>query len=461
MPIQTLSPKINAGSMLGQAIGQGLNTGINRSIEEQSNQRMLNQQLQKQQQFAEYQNMLQQKQMQQQAQQQQSALYDSLNKVQQIYANPNLTAQQKQIGLYQALNSNPGLAKALSGNLQNIENQTQTQRLLQGIYGPQQEQAPLQQIPMQNVPSNVSQAPVQPQEPQAGQFDPRKITDLDIAEVTSYNPNLGKLLQQQKDTALRENREQEKIKRKEFESEREYHTGFSKELEKEINRQREVIPKKENSLNLARNAVESGNLGYFSLDKLADATGVDLFRTAKGSQLITASKENLLNNMGRVSARAQNIWFEQRLNSMFPKIGQSTEANLTVQEMLEGELALDKAYLKEFDRLSQEDESRYGYVKKDVSRRAHQAIKPLEGEIFKRTTYRMKEIEEQEKGLNSLKKEIGKKVPKGTPMTLAMAKLYKDKFEDKALEVALNNGYYVPSIEEFKLFQQSPQEFRE
>lgn len=281
-------------------------------------------------------------------------------------------------------------------------------------------------------------------------------TDEDIQNAAIFDSTTANIWQKQNDAWLKQKQKQ----KEEFNTERSYHTGFSKELEKEVNDLRSSIPRKEMALDFSRNAIESGNLGYFSLDKLADITNQDIFRTAKGSQLITAGKENLLNNMGRVSAKAQNIWFEQRLNSMFPKIGQSNEANLTVQEMLEGEVALDHAYIDAFDKLSQQDENNYGFVKKDIKKRAQDSIKPLEKEILKRTTYRMKEIEEQEQGLKTLKNQVGKNVPKGTPLTLAMAKLYKDKYGQNALNFAEKNGYYIPTIEEFTIFQQRPQEFR-
>ena len=220
------------------------------------------------------------------------------------------------------------------------------------------------------------------------------IDENKIQAMAMINPAVADKMQKHNDQIREQKRHEENILNKKFESERKYHTEFSKDLEKAATVLRDSIPKKENALNSARNAIETGNLEYFSRDKLADVTGIDLFRTAKGAQLVTAGKENLLSNMGRVSARAQNIWFEQRLNSMFPKIGQSNEANLTIQEMLEGEVALDHAYLNEFDRLSNEDEKNFGYVKKDVDKRARQAIKPLENHIMNRTAHRMKEIEE-------------------------------------------------------------------
>lgn len=297
-----------------------------------------------------------------------------------------------------------------------------------------------------------------PQQGQQQGFNPINIPDEAIAQATMMDPNLGRSLQHAKDVALREKREGEKAQRKEFEGERKYHTEFSKEIEKEADVLRSVIPKKEYALNFARNSIETGDLGYFSPDKLADATGIDLFRTAKGAQLLTAGKENLLSNMSRVGSKAQNMWFEQRLNSMFPRIGQSEEANLTTLEMLEGELEMDKAYLGALDRLSNEDQEKYGFVRKDIKKRAQDSVKGEEKEILKRTSYRMKQIEENETGLSKLKGQVGNNVVEGTPMTLAMAKLYKDKFGENALKVAQKNGYYIPTIEEFETYQKRPME---
>lgn len=247
-----------------------------------------------------------------------------------------------------------------------------------------------------------------------------------------------------------------------FSEERAYHTAQAAKEDEKANILRESIPKKEMALNFARNAVMTGDVGYFSPDKLADITGVDLFRTAKGAQLITAGKENLLSNLSRVSARAQNLWMEQRMSSMFPKIGQSEEANLTTQEMIEAEVALDKAYLNAFDKETEKDEKELGYGKKDRSKRAHEAIKPLENQIMRRASFRMKELEEQEKGLDKLKNEVGKNVPKGTPLTLKMGNLYIKKFGEKnAKKIAEANGYYIPTSEELDIFLQSPEEFRE
>lgn len=293
------------------------------------------------------------------------------------------------------------------------------------------------------------------------QFDPSQLSDADIAQASALDPNLGRILQQQKDVGLRERREKEKRETEKFLEERKYHTGYSKSLEEATEKLRDSLPRKEMALDFARNSIESGDIGSFSLANLAERLSIPELQTAKGAQLITAGKENLLSNMARVSARAQNIWFEKRLSSMFPQIGQNREANLTMQEMLEAEADMDKAYLSAFDRIKKQDEDQYGFVKKDIGERVRNDVRSAEKEIMRRASYRMKEIEEQEKSPSTLKKDVGKNVIKGTPLTLQMAKLYKDKFGNDALKVAEKNGYYIPTIEEFKIFQQRPGEFRE
>lgn len=320
----------------------------------------------------------------------------------------------------------------------------------------------------QNVPQGIfkpefeeQNAPPQEQPQQKKKFDASTIPDELIFKLGLVDKDAAQEVRMAKDSALKQNRFIEESERKEFKEERDYHSSYAKEAEKDANNLRTTIPRKENALHFARDAVETGDMSYFSPDKLADATGIDLFRTAKGAQLVTAGKENLLSNLSRVSARAQNLWMEQRMSSMFPKIGQSQEANLTTQEMLEGEVEMDKTYLKEFDRLADEDQEKYGYVRKDIQKRAVNAAKTEQDEVLKRTSYRIKEVEEQEKGLTSLKKQVGYKVLKGTPLTLTMAKLYKEKFGDKALATAKANGYYIPSLEEFKYYQQRPEEHRD
>lgn len=292
-------------------------------------------------------------------------------------------------------------------------------------------------------------------------FDPSQLSDAQIAQVTAVDPNVGRAMMHAKDVALREKREETALEKKEFGEERTYHTQFSKPAEEKVSSLRSALPKQEAALNYARQAIESGEVGAFTMNHLAELTGADSLRNAKGAQLILAAKEQLLPSLGRISAKAQNQYMEKRMASMIPQVGAKDEANLTMQEMLEAEAEMDKAYLSEFDRLAEKDMAEHKFVKKDIEKRARDATKHKDNEIAKRTSYRMKEIEEEAEGLSDLRAKVGKNVTQGTPLTLSMANLYVKKFGDNALDVAKKNGYYIPTREELMIFEQRPEQYRE
>lgn len=280
----------------------------------------------------------------------------------------------------------------------------------------------------------------------------KDISDEQIALMALTNPTLANIFQKRSEEKRASQERKTKEERRQFEADRTYHTGLTAKTREKVAGLRESLPRKRNSLALARDAIETGNVKYFSPDKLAEATGIDLFRTAKGAQLATAGKENLLSNMARASAKAQNQWFEQRLNSMFPKIGNSDEANLTIQAMLEGEMALDEAYLKAFDEEAAKDREQFGYEKGDIDERAHKAIEPLEKKILDRTSYQLRQLYEKELGVNKLRKMSDEKVPKGTPLTLEMAEILVERYGNKAEAAAKKLGYSLPDEEIYMEF---------
>ena len=284
---------------------------------------------------------------------------------------------------------------------------------------------------------------------QRGTLSPQKRVALSTAD-----PALGRAAQAE-----------EKLAEGKFQEERKYHTQFSAPIEKKVTERREGSRKLDFALDLARDAVESGEVGRFSPSVLSTLPGLPeparrALQTAKGAQLETAGKEFLFSNMGRLSAKAQNIFMEQRIGSMFPRVGQSEEANLTTQEILEGESALDKAYLRTFDEISQKDMDQYGYVRKDIDRRVDQILKPLDKEILDRAAFRTREIQESQWNDQKLAKEANKKVSKGTFLTPKMgAQLYK-KFGDETLDHAKKLGYSIPTPEEYEIFQMTSREFK-
>jgi len=272
----------------------------------------------------------------------------------------------------------------------------------------------------------------------------QRISDEQLVKLT--------MLPKYKDVANAELKRRE-IERKTFESDRKFHSEGSKKGEERAFALRESLPKKQSALNLARDSVQSGEVGPFSLANLAERTGIPEFQTAKGSQLVTAAKENLLSNMARVSAKAQNIWFEQRLNSMFPKIGQTIEANEAAGIMLQGELDMDNNWLEEYNRISKEDMDRYGYVRRDAEQRATELADRKNQEVMNKTSYQLRRNFEDEKGARWMQDNAKKSVVQGTPLTPEMfVVMLKETGGDKAKAIAnaKKRGYKIHTQEEIR-----------
>lgn len=240
--------------------------------------------------------------------------------------------------------------------------------------------------------------------------------------------------------------------RKNFNEDRNFHTKGLAETEKKIESLREVLPKRKRVLNLARNAIESGEIGSFSRNRIADMIGGpigDALRTKSGAQFGLAAKENLVTGMSEISARGINMFMEKRLLDAFSKVGQSEEANLAVQDFLEAENAIDEAYLKEYDRLAQQDMEKFGYKRNDLAKRAREAAEPEREKIFNRSSLRNRRLQERENGIQWMYKQTSKKVDKGTPLTSEMYGVFIEKIgnPEDALKRAKQLGYkiYSPS----------------
>lgn len=321
--------------------------------------------------------------------------------------------------------------------MKEIGKEAQTNQLL-GLFGLSPQGMQNQQAPQQLAGSAVST----PQQPQLPNLSPEQLAAM------AANPQL-------KPVADAIQKAQESNQRK-FEADRSYHEKGAAKAREEARGIRASVPRKRMALSMSREAIESGEVGRFSWANIAERTGLKELIGAKGSQLITAAKENLLSNMSRVSARGQNQWFEQRLASMAPEVGKTETANLTANVMLEGDMEMDQAYIDAYDRLAKEDFQKYGYERNDIDQRAREEIKPIEDKIMAKTSYRVREIYESEKGPKWLEENAMKKVPSGTYLTPTMAQIMSKMYngdKTKAVENAKKLGYKIPTrteVEEWR-----------
>lgn len=310
----------------------------------------------------------------------------------------------------------------------------------------------------------VSQPQLPQQPPQPSEFISEESTGIPEGTIYSKTDGVPQGITNQKIEALhaspyREHQELGKLyegRRKEsytnWAKERDFHAKALQDSDKNTEVLREKLPKRERVLNLARSAIESGEIGRFSQNRIADLIGGpvgDAMRTMSGAQFGLAAKENLVTNMGDISARGLNMFMEKRLLDAFAKVGQSEAANLAVQDFFEAENDIEKAYLSAYDALGKQDMQRFGFRRDDLAKRAREAALPEQEKIFNRSSLRSRALQEKEKGVPWMYKQTDKKVLKGTPLTPEMYRIFMEKIGDpnKAMVRAKKLGYkiYPPS----------------
>lgn len=237
---------------------------------------------------------------------------------------------------------------------------------------------------------------------------------------------------------------------------RKFHAVRVNKTDEEADSLRTKIKGKKFASALARDSVESGDVGAFSMANIAERTGIKELQTAKGAQLALAAKVNLVGNLSDVTAKAQNQWLEKVMSTAFAQVGQSTDTNETVLELLDADIKMNEAYLNNYDRLGKEDEESYGFRRSDLKSRAESASQEAYKNILKEASFKTKLIEEKSHDINWLKEKANKKPVKGTVATPAMTAIFIDKNKGdvkKALSNMKKLGYELPTPEEIKQWQ--------
>lgn len=240
----------------------------------------------------------------------------------------------------------------------------------------------------------AGQNPMEQQGQQEDQgFDPTQLSDAQIAQATAIDPNIGRSLQHAKDVGLREKREEQKLQFSREKIDRKEAHEVVKPLLQELNSSRKNIPLQEQAIEDIQNAAP--NVG--ALDYIADVTGFEPLRSAKGAQLKTAIKDFFLSDLTRAGSRP-NQWIEQQLSEALPKLGRSTAANLTVAEGMKFKVDLAKQRVQILDDLIAKDKEKYGYVKDDIDSRASQLMRPYVEQRKKDLVDNIKKIQTDSKG---------------------------------------------------------------
>lgn len=239
-------------------------------------------------------------------------------------------------------------------------------------------------------------------------------------------------------------------------SERDYQSKFATKIVEKESDLRKKVRDKELASVMARDAIESDEVGALSLSNIGRRLGLRELETAKGAQLTQAAKINLVGNLADVSARAQNLWMEKMMSEAFALIGRDKNANLMAMELFDTEKDLNKAWLEASDTIKQEDRQKYGHVKwESLEERAAKKVGDQEKEIMDRAAFRTRQIYEVSKGDGWVLENVNKAVPRGTYLTPKMAAAFVATYKDPATAIknAKKMGYKIPTREEKSRWQ--------
>jgi len=248
------------------------------------------------------------------------------------------------------------------------------------------------------------------------------------------------------------------ISQKRWSEDRKYAFQRAKPFLEKIGEDRAALPNKKLALNDIKFGVENRDPATQTKDWWLQALGKagERFVSPEGVLLESGVKSYLISDLGTISGRP-NQYLEQRFVASLPGIGKSQFANEMLMESFDSRLKIEDEKLRITDELTSfyEDPKQLGFVPPNIDKMVDEQLRPIVQQIQTREAYKFREIQEKEHDDKWMREQTTKKVVKGTPLTLQQMTYFVDKYgKDKARETAEKLGYTIPTIEEYRRYQQ-------
>jgi len=156
------------------------------------------------------------------------------------------------------------------------------------------------------------------------------------------------------------------------------------------------LPILESTVTAMEDAIQNRDLSFWSADNLAEMTGLEWLRTAKGAQFKSASKNYFINDLKASGARP-NMFIEKQFVDALAKIGRSEEANQTVIESFKFTNDLKKKRLDTIRDLEKYYDESLGYLPGRFNAIVEETMKPYVNDRQKDYEKRLKDIAVTEK----------------------------------------------------------------
>lgn len=266
-------------------------------------------------------------------------------------------------------------------------------------------------------------------------------TEREELALTLIDPSIG-----------RQKTEQRKLRRKEFESEREFHTKRSNKFLDTLTETANTIPEREVALDTSIQAVQSGKIKPLGGDFWAEVLNAPQLRTQEGAALLAGAKVNLMGSLGRVGARP-NQFLEKQISDAYAKAGESQSAQMAKLNIAKTVLDLDKKFVEVSEEIANKYRNDLGYVPENIDSLARAQMKPYAIKRQEKLSYQLQEGTDRE----NMKKNPAefnsiKKVHPGTILTQEKYDVFLKKSKGateqetdlNAIKMAKKAGYRIP-----------------
>jgi hypothetical protein len=197
------------------------------------------------------------------------------------------------------------------------------------------------------------------------------------------------------------------------------------------------LPINDMAIKIAEEAIEDPSKWAAFRDLLADKSGYEGFRSARGAELTSAIKQYFLGDLASIKGGRPNQLIEQQLLDAYPKIGRDPIAN---QKILQG-MKLSNELASEKVRLARDLEEKYlakqGFLPPGFQSIVKKQLRPIADKLEKDTIKRLTSLSKFQK---EYEKMATKQLKSGEVLMLSPDGDY-EAIDKKRMQEAKDQGY--------------------
>lgn len=287
----------------------------------------------------------------------------------------------------------------------------------------------------------------------------KNLTDdqlIELSNIPAYAQGAKEELKSRQ-VEIKEDVKKTKETRRQFESDRTYHSKISDPIVEAANASLKEEPVKKGLNAQLRKDIASGNTsGFFPF--LVDKMGIESFRNPESARFTSEIKNKFVSSLADIPGARPNMFIERVLSTAQPQLGRSQEANLSVLDLNDFVDDLDFERARQIRNIAKEDRKELGYVRNDVVERAEERMGNYANKRQEQMAYDIRRRHEDaiEDDADLLSEIIGKNIPEGTPVTRRTMRLLMIKNKDdpkKAVAEAKKLGMVFPLKEVYERYE--------